>query len=149
MTRSGIIYGIYHRNSKRWYVGRTIQGITARRLKHLSDVKLGSDTTIHRAIRKYGEKSFDWVILEFGIEKSKISEKEIIWIKKKNSYKGGFNETTGGEGSEGYKHSEQIKEKLRSVIKKTISDGKIKLFQPGHTHSEEARNKMRIAKIGG
>lgn len=52
---------------------------------------------MYRAFRKYGLENFSFEILE-QCKIDKLSEKEIFYIEKYNSYKNGYNQTLGGEG---------------------------------------------------
>ena len=55
---------------------------------------------------KYGESNFKFGILEV-CSKEELDEKEIYWINKfnANNTKYGYNQTLGGHGVYGYKHS--------------------------------------------
>lgn len=52
------------------------------------------DTYLYRAIRKYGLKNFSFEVLELCKEQE-LNDKEMFWIKKFNSFKNGYNCTTG------------------------------------------------------
>ena len=110
----GIIYAVYCIVSKEWYIGQTTRDFDVRKKEHIydsyneSDLK-GYNCVFHCAIRKYGIENFIWFIIEDNIPvpyhfegRKKISdckaidEREIYWIADKNSYKQGYNMTTGG-----------------------------------------------------
>jgi group I intron endonuclease len=106
---------------------------------------------IHRAFNKYGEENF--IIEELGQYSAEIealqAEKE--FIKNYNSTNDliGYNITEGGEGSSGFKHSEESKEKM-SAIKKQAYLGEGNPFY-GKTHSEETKeilSNLASQKIG-
>ena len=54
------------------------------------------EKTLYRAFRKYGINNFSFGILEYCKEEE-LREKEIYWINYYNSYKNGYNETSGGK----------------------------------------------------
>ena len=56
----------------------------------------GSNTKFHRALRKYGKDGFIWEVIE-EVDNDKLNEREIYWISYYNSYKQGYNSTTGGD----------------------------------------------------
>jgi len=52
-----------------------------------------------RALRKYGEKNFDFTILEEiqSYDIDYLNQKEKMWIEKYDSFKNGYNQTSGGD----------------------------------------------------
>lgn len=57
-------------------------------------------TKIHQAMNKLGVKNFYCELLE-ECKYNELSEKEIYWIEKLNSYENGYNMTRGGESNKG------------------------------------------------
>lgn len=55
------------------------------------------EKTLYRAFRKYGLENFKFEVLMLCDEDS-LAKKEIEFIAKYDTYKNGYNETTGGEG---------------------------------------------------
>lgn len=79
---------------------------------------------IGRAINKYGLDNFEIIILEKNLPFDKLSEREKYWIKQYNSCiyfenGWGYNATEGGEGSVGFKHTNETKKKLSELRKKS------------------------------
>lgn len=96
---------------------------------------MGKEIAIVNAIRKYGKENFKKEIIE-SIEDNDahhyVSEREIYWIKEKNTmYPNGYNLTPGGEGG-------CTKETAAKVIATRKRNHSI-------WHSEETRKKMSIA----
>lgn len=89
---------------------------------------LGSGVLIKKAIKKYGKENFKKEILEECKTKKCLDEREIYWIEKMNAIKEGYNLAEGGNGSLGYKHSEDTKKYLREL-------------NLGKKQTEETRNK--------
>ncbi len=88
-----MIYLITNTKTNDSYVGKTINSIQQRWAGHCYSAKYGSQTYLHRAIRKYGEDAFKLDILE---EKHyNINESEKKWIKELDPC---YNMTKGGDG---------------------------------------------------
>lgn len=73
---------------------------------------LGSGSLIKKAIKKYGRENFKKEILEHCQTKEELNKREIYWIEKLNTIEEGYNITTGGEGTVGYKFTEEQKNKM-------------------------------------
>jgi hypothetical protein len=76
---------------------------------------LGSGIKIKNAINLYGKENFIRETLEDSIEDPEfLCQREIYWIAfyKANDPEIGYNLTEGGEGTFGYKHTEETKEKV-------------------------------------
>lgn len=58
-----LIYYATNRITKITYVGKTEKTLEMRIKLHQSSVQKGAATYFHRAIRKYGMKSFDWRVV--------------------------------------------------------------------------------------
>lgn len=93
------IYIIKNKINDKVYVGQSVD-IKARWYAHKRSAKKETDqsanTQIHTAMREYGTENFYLEVLEL-CDYSKLSEREIYWIKKYNSYENGYNMTRGGE----------------------------------------------------
>lgn len=111
----GYIYFCQNKINGFGYVGQTTRTMEARRKEHF---KPSNDNSLfHNALRKYGQENFTWVILE-ECENELLNEREIYWIKEKNTfYKegNGYNMTKGGDWL-----PEQPKKKVR--IFKILND---------------------------
>lgn len=111
--KSGIYCFENMKNNKK-YVGKAVN--IDRRIKaHLSYLRKNKDESLYlqNAWNKYGEESFSiYVIEECPIEE--IGRKEIYYINKLNSKRpNGYNLTDGGDGTLGYKITEEQREKRR------------------------------------
>jgi len=150
-------------------------GFHATNKEYNEDNYFGSGRLLKKAIKKYGIQYFvKGKIEDVNVEEWK--EKETYWIRKMNAHVslGGYNLTWGGEGTLGYKHSEESKEKDRQSHKGkkasketrkklSISHKGVKihseefkrnlgknntLYKTGKTHSEETRKKMSKSQKG-
>lgn len=86
------IYKITNKINGKVYIGQSIN-IERRWKEHISDKRKNS--LIHLAIEKYGEKNFNFEIIE-ECSQSDLNQKEQYWIKEYNSFKNGYNLTRGG-----------------------------------------------------
>lgn len=108
----GIIYMVTNKINNKIYIGQTINTLTRRKNNHIGAAQRNQDNLyFHRAIRKYGEESFKWKVVEEIISenleelKEKLNNKEIYYISLYNSNNTniGYNLTQGGDS-----YSEQV-----------------------------------------
>ena len=71
-----------------------------------------------RAIQKYGWDGFEHIIFAENLTKEEANTMEsgLIYLYKTKNPKYGYNLTYGGEGSVGFKHSEETKQKIKNLI---------------------------------
>jgi len=128
-----------------------------------------SNRHFYNAIKKYGwNEGFSHEILESGLSEEEAKQKEIEYIAKFNSMSpNGYNLTAGGDGTNGWKmteeqkktislrnkglkRSEEVREFLRKrqLGKKASEETrkKLSIVHTGRKHTEESLQKMRIAK---
>ena len=128
----GVIYKVRNTVNNKIYIGQTID-FKSRKASHLRAAFNPNSTHYNshfmRAIRKYGEQMFDWVVIH-TVEgenkkalKRELDKWEIYYIGLFNSYNNGYNMTLGGEGSLG---REQPANKSKAVIRYSYIDGVLK-----------------------
>jgi group I intron endonuclease len=68
---------------------------------------IGSGKTLCKAIKKYGKKNFDCILIEAVENEADLNLREKYWIAKLNARDKnvGYNINEGGEGNPGYKHT--------------------------------------------
>ena len=135
----GVIYKATNIKNGKMYVGQTVN-FNRRKNDHLNYARKGVEQAFYRAIRKYGEESFVWEIIDHAISEDELNQKEVYWIDKLKSYtkspdSHGYNMTKGGDGISGFNHREESKAKM--------SKAKI-----GKTFSEEHRKNMSESHMG-
>ena len=83
------------------YIGKTVEGLDKRWLRHRYITNSGSDTHFHKAIRKYGVDSFKGVVLYIAFEKDDdhLYEVEEQLIADWDTFHNGYNMNPGGKGS--------------------------------------------------
>ena len=128
------IYRIINNINHHCYIGFTTKYDHKQRLYgHYKATKHGSMGVFHQALRKYGRDNFSFEILEVGENTDyglSIAEPMYIaWLKPE------YNMTRGGEGTWGWKPSEETKNKLR-------------IAATGKTASLETRYKMSVKRKG-
>lgn len=116
INTAGVVYLISFPNKKN-YVGITTTSFEERKKNHLSHANT-SNLAVHNAISKYGKK-VNWKVIDEADNWSDLIKLEVKYIKKFDSYidNNGYNLTKGGDGTTGYKHSEE--ENLRNSRRKT------------------------------
>lgn len=137
-----IIYRHVNKLNGKSYVGCVVshKGIRSRWLRHVSDSKKNSSSIFHRAIALYGDGDDVWDHFSLceveTLEEAKEQEKYWISVYRSNGLKeggAGYNMTDGGDGVEGYKHTEEAKRFISELHK-------------GKSKSEETKKKMSRPK---
>ena len=137
MTYTGIIYRRFVVNEKgveMSYVGQTCDAV--KRNSDFLNLKVKySGVRIENARKKYGPENFGYEILETITCNSDeelasvLNEREIYWIDKFSSYNNGYNNSIGGGGATGYKHTEEYKRWQSEQSKILNADPEIKQRQ--------------------
>lgn len=152
---TGLIYGIYHKDTGRWYIGQTIHTLDHRIKEHLNCAEHGVRLHLYNAIRKYGWNRFEVHVLEANIPEAELDRKEIFYIDKYDAYRHGFNNTVGGGGVRGYKHTEATRARIGQSVKAGSyrwntpeRAAKIKAAQKGRVLTQEHRQKLSKSRQG-
>lgn len=148
----GIIYLLTSPSGKQ-YVGQTIQELHKRVNGHVNSSNR-EDATINKAIRKYGIGSFKKEIIitiqtdEVNIF-NQLNKLEELFIKIYNTYKRGYNSTTGG-GSRKPTDEVRKKQSISHIGNKASEETKLKMSikSKGRKHTEEAKEKLRQINLG-
>jgi group I intron endonuclease len=109
------IYKIVNNVNGKVYVGFATN-FKRRMSEHLKNSE-NLDYTIYRAIRKHGKANFSSEIIYQsldGVHCKNVMEKH--FISEYDSYHNGYNETMGGDGILGLKHTEESKNKMRKPL---------------------------------
>lgn len=134
----GIIYCFHCIPSGKKYIGMTEKILDHRVNQHINNVKRNYKTCrkFYNAIRKYGINNFIIGIIE-ECDCKVLNEKEKYYIEKFDTYKNGLNSTLGGEGTSGWKHTKETKEKIKEKRRKQVLTEEHKQKLRGKKHTEE------------
>lgn len=113
MKQYNYIYLITNQVNNKIYVGK-------HHTDNLDDGYMGSGKIIKRAITKYGIENFTKEYLAFCDTEEKLNQLEQFYIKKYKAREAGYNLTDGGDGTIGYKHTEEDKIKISKAGKGRI-----------------------------
>ena len=171
----GIIYLIRNKVNRKYYVGQTqrekgfdyryyYSGEGIERVynyhKSLREHNRSYNEHLLRSIEKYGFEAFEVIkCLDYAFSLEELNIKEKVYVQLYNSLKNGYNETLGGDGTEGRSHSEETKQKISEAkkgkhpseeTKQKISEANSgeKHHMYGKHHTEEVKQKMSEAKKG-
>lgn len=158
------IYRCVNINDGRSYVGQT-NSLQKRKKEHLQALKNHRHGNSHfqRAWDLHGEYNYEWQVVE-TCPLEELDELEIYWIDRYDAFRDGYNNTVGGGGARGFKHSEESKEKRRERMLGPNNPmyGRTGSLNPaygkdhsgenngmyGHHHSESANELNRQAHLG-
>ena len=122
------VYALIFNNTKT-YIGLTTRSIEIRKKEHIScSIRKNPKYLLHKAIKKYGEESFEMITLETTNNKDELKMLEKKYIKEYNSYfenEIGYNMSLGGEGNFGYKFTDEIKIKMSQIKKEMYKNNPI------------------------
>ena len=150
----GYIYKIVFPNGKH-YIGLTTTSLEQRTKEHKCCAKSGNTKILYKALRKYDMiDTLELIKIDTANTAEKLCEKEIGYVLIYNSYYmngNGYNMTFGGEGTNGYVHTEEDRQKAREKSTKQWENPevrkehgeKIKKYYEEHP---EARQKLSDGK---
>jgi group I intron endonuclease len=121
----GFIYKITNIITNKCYIGETMQNPDRRFKNHMANIRRGGGCPALRdAVKKHGEENFKFeVLLTCPNEDRFRIEKE--YIQNYNSMvPNGYNICDGGQGSSGFRHTEETKAKISKIVKKAFEDPK-------------------------
>jgi group I intron endonuclease len=157
-----IIYQAINKINAKTYIGQTLCTLEKRKKVHIYASNNRSMLIFHKALRKYGINNFTWSKITSCNSIEELNKMEIFYISilETNNNKYGYNMTSGGESvMRGRKHTKETLEKMSlshrglRLGKKHSIETKLKISNTNKgvswgKHSEEAKNKMSLSKIG-
>jgi len=135
------------------YVGFTSEDLEKRLKRHIQLARQPHKDWVHNWIYQLLNKNTKPIIslLEIVEEQDDWQNREIFWIQKGRELGWRLtNLTIGGEGSVGFKHSLESKQKMSDIAKNRSVEinKKISNANKGKKASEETRRKMSNSKLG-
>lgn len=122
------IYRILNKITKKCYIGETkCLDVTRRWNQHKKTIEnnKGCCPALRDAVIKYGIENFVFTVLVICFDDDRFKY-EIEYINKYNSiFPNGYNITNGGEGGGGFqgkKHTEEVKNKIKTTLKQKYID---------------------------
>jgi group I intron endonuclease len=98
----GTIYCVHCLETGKKYIGQTTKNNPKHRInEHFCESKKPINHKFARAIKKYGKDNFIWGIVE-ECEIEFLNDREIYWIDFFDSFKNGYNTTSGGNQGREY-----------------------------------------------
>ncbi len=157
-----IVYLVTNKKNSKRYVGKTKRTLDQRWREHVRcSISLDTKMVLYAAIRKHGPDAFEKTVLEEGFASvAEMNDAERKWIAE---LKPEYNMTVGGDGLEGYNHTEETKARMSEARKgeknhnygkkwgrtgplKEITKQRISEAKKGVSiHSEESRDKISEA----
>ena len=108
-----IVYQAINLVNGKSYVGFSTN-FPKRKIAHKTKAVNNSPTHFHNAIRKYGWDNFEWNILYEGKEED-ARRKEMEYISSLDTITNGYNLTIGGEGTTGWKHTDEARKTISTA----------------------------------
>jgi hypothetical protein len=149
----GSIYKIVFPNGKH-YIGLTTTSLEQRTKEHTCCAKNADVKYLYNAIRKYDMvDTLELIEIDTADTEEELCEKEIGYIIEYNSYYmngNGYNMTYGGEGTNGYVFTDEVKLKMSEAKKKQFEDHPEKGKEHGermkkyYEDNPEAREKQSV-----
>lgn len=143
-------YKITNAANGKGYIGITIEPVVRRFRRHLSMSRKGSPFALHRAIRKYGSDRFSVETLADVASWQELCAIERVLIVEHGTHarsECGYNQTEGGDGSYGYRHTPETKQKMAAAWLRPDRLLQHRAVHLGMKHTPETRAKIS-AKCG-
>lgn len=108
------------------YIGQTKRSLKERTVAHWNKARLNKDLNnkFFNALRKYPEEYWKVEVVVKVSSLDEVLELEKFYVQKYDSYEAGYNSTLGGEGTCGYKLSDERKATIsKQLTGRPVSDG--------------------------
>ena len=112
------IYSIKNLINNQYYIGQAvdIKRRWRREKYELNCEEQAWNLHLQRAWNKYGAENFEFSVVEL-CSQEQLDEREKFWILFYDAYHNGYNQSMGGGGVRGWKHTEESLAKLSSAHK--------------------------------
>lgn len=142
-----IVYIATNKVNGKSYIGQTVFTLKKRKTKHIYDtLNDNSHCYFHRAIHKYGAKNFIWKILSTVENIDILNKLETFWIQYYNSFKNGYNSTSGGNNCIGLPCSKETRKKISKANKNPSKEIRQKISKSLKNHKVSKETRKEISK---
>lgn len=129
------VYAHVNKINRKVYVGISYNPV----LRWGKNGRLYKGSLLWKAIKKYGWDNFDHIILESDVTIKQAQALERVYIISLNAkVPNGYNLTDGGEGTQGYRMSEETKKRIGE---------KLSVIKKGVTFSDEHKKALSVARV--
>lgn len=128
----GIIYKCTNLINGKIYIGQTIKCLEHRKGLHEITADKNRGFYFHRAIRKYGKENFKWEIIDIGISKTDLDNKEIFYINMFNLLDHNFGYNIKSGGSRGNPYAGKTEEEMNVISKRKSRAHSGRIFSKEH-----------------
>lgn len=152
IQQSGI-YRIRNEANGKVYIGSAVN-LESRMGAHRRMLRRSAHHSIklQRAWDKHGEESFSFCVLEHVEDKSKLLAAEQHWLDLTKSATEGYNIARKAGNLTGFRHTDETRKKMseshKGYVKSEQHRENLSKVNTGKKMSDEARLKMRLAKLG-
>lgn len=104
------IYKITNPENNKVYIGKTVRDYKERWKEHKRDRNKEpyKNWHLYRMLNRVGPENVIWEVIEENIPNDKVEEREKYWISYYDSFKNGYNETSGGANGTKYDYEEVL-----------------------------------------
>ena len=136
-----LIYKATNTTNGKSYIGLTKSTLLERKYAHHSDARSGSTFPFHRALRVYTDVNvWEWIVLGECDTEEEASNLEIRYIAEYNTFRSGYNGTSGGLRE--YTAKRTIEE-IDNLIKLDV----LTIDHPRKGHPGKPKSKEHLTKI--
>jgi len=148
-------YRITNTQNNKTYIGWTNKNPISKRLNaHVTTAKRGSKLLLHNAMNKHGFDKFNIELVNSFKTKEEVLKDEVVLIAEGKTnhcryHGGGYNMTDGGEGTAGYRRSEEAIRKTADKNRGRTSKRKGKTYKEIYGERAEYERITRAKSIRG
>ena len=113
--------------NNKYYIGQSIdikRRWTDERCQ-LNSTEKAWNTHLQSAWKLYGKENFEFKIIEI-CDADNLDSQEQFWIEFYDSYKNGYNQSLGGGGTRGWKHTDEMRKKFSEIQRQQTTEYKRK-----------------------
>lgn len=142
----GIVYKVTFNENGKSYIGKTVKTFSSRLLEHLRDVRRGSNTPFHNALRKYGCDYISEILFTSDIDDELYDKEEELILSNNTLSPHGYNIGMGGKSNRVF-GMVKVRDKEGNILTIPKTDeryisGELVFFHTGMKRSDETRERQ-------